>query len=86
MKLKQLLKNTIKSNHIGDCVYSEGDEVYDKDTLETGRVEEVIYPTIFSKDKNIKYRINWTRQTKFGFPALVSEIGLASNNIVIRSS
>jgi hypothetical protein len=84
MKLRQLIKNTIKADHVGHRVYSEGDEVYNTDTLETGRVEEVIYPTIFSKDKNIKYRINWTRQTKFGFPALVSDIVLASDNIVIR--
>ena len=84
MKLKELIKNTIKTKHIGHRVYSVGDELYNKDTQETGRVEEVIYPTIFSKDKNIRYRINWTRRTKFGCPALVSETILASDRIVIR--
>jgi len=80
MKLKELIQSTIRP-HKGTPLYQPQDEVYNETTKETGIVQEVIHPSVFSRNKNIQYRISWIHRTDHGCSTLQSEVIQASNNI-----
>ena len=82
--LKDTLKKVIQPKLTEKVMYKIGDEVFNQDRLESGRVDEIILPTIFSKNKNILYKFTWTRRTGEFCPRLVASIEPASSSIVVR--
>lgn len=82
--LKDTLRRAIRPKLTEEVKYKIGDEVFNQDRLESGRVDEIILPTIFSKNKTILYKFSWTRRTGVYSPGLVSSIEPASSSIVLR--